>query len=133
MLFYVRCWVVTPFIMNCWGHTMSKCYQYVTNDTKSCVKVKICSKKPMGLVYKKVKRPFLIFFTFSYDFFNDFFFNLLLKIHVIFSIYHMFCVNHCWINMIFSKYVKFAKFCVSSLKITIPKYANYFRFLFLIS
>jgi hypothetical protein len=27
----------TPFLGTCWGHAMSKCSQYPTNDSKVCV------------------------------------------------------------------------------------------------
>jgi hypothetical protein len=50
------------------------------------------------------------------EFLNEICCNLLLKIHIISPINHMFCVNHCWINMIFSKYVNFTKFFISSWK-----------------
>jgi hypothetical protein len=57
-------------------------------------------------------------FVFSFfhlkDFLNEIFSNLLLKIHIIAPIDHMFFVNHCWIHMNFSKCVNFVKFCVSS-------------------
>jgi methylaspartate ammonia-lyase len=29
--------LTTPFVGACWGHTMSKCCQYATNDSKVCV------------------------------------------------------------------------------------------------
>ncbi len=37
------------------------------------------------------------------EFLNEIFCNLLLKIHIVSPIDHMICVNHCWINMNFSK------------------------------
>jgi hypothetical protein len=40
-------------------------------------------------------------------FLNEIFFNLLLKMHIVFPIDHMFCVNHFRINMDFSKCVDF--------------------------
>ncbi len=54
------------------------------------------------------KRLWIFFFNF---FIRIFFwmksFATLLKIHVFASIEHIFCVNHCWINMNFSKCVDF--------------------------
>jgi len=52
-------------------------------------------------------------------FLNEIFHNLLLKIHIVAPIYHMFCVNHYLINMIFSKCVNFVRFYVSSSKLII--------------
>jgi hypothetical protein len=48
------------------------------------------------------------------EFFNEIFCNLLLKIHIVAPIDHMFCVNHCWRNMNFSKCINFATFFISS-------------------
>jgi hypothetical protein len=65
----------------------------------------------------------LLFSFFSFflikDFLNEFFCNLLLKIHIVVPIYHMFCVNHCWININFFKCVNFIRFCVSFWKFII--------------
>ncbi len=46
------------------------------------------TKKPTRLLYKKIMNLF-------YSFFNEIFCNLLLKIHIVAPIDHMFCVNHC--------------------------------------
>jgi hypothetical protein len=43
------------------------------------------------------------------EFLNEIFCNLLLKIHIVTPIDHMFCVNHCWIDMNFSKFWKFCQ------------------------
>ncbi len=53
------------------------------------------------------------------EFLNEKFKNLLLKIHIVTPINHMFYVNHCWINYYFSKCVDFAKFFISSWKFII--------------
>jgi hypothetical protein len=45
------------------------------------------------------------FHFFMKEFLNEFFCNLLLIIHIIAPTYHIFCVNHHWINMNFSKCV----------------------------
>jgi hypothetical protein len=29
--------LLAPFVGSCWGHAMSKCCQYATNDSKICV------------------------------------------------------------------------------------------------
>jgi hypothetical protein len=52
------------------------------------------------------------FFSFFHmkEFLNEIFCDLLLKIHIVALIDHMFCVNHCWINVNFSKCVNFARF-----------------------
>jgi len=57
---------------------------------------------------------FFTFFPFFHmkEFLNEIFCNLLLKIHIVTPIDHMFCVNHCWINMNISKCVSFVKFFV---------------------
>ncbi len=80
----------------------------------------------------------LSFFSFFYkkELLNEIFCNLLLKIHIVAPIDHIFCVNHCWINIKISKCVNLANFLFSSWNLSfwiIPKYVNYFRFLFLIS
>ncbi len=61
------------------------------------------------------------FFSFFHmkEFFNEIFCNFLFKIHIVAPLNHMFCVNHCRINMFFSKCVNFAKFCTSSWKFII--------------
>jgi hypothetical protein len=41
---------------------------------------------------------------------NEIFCNLLLKIHIVVPIDHMFCVNHCWINIDFSTCVILLQF-----------------------
>jgi len=38
--YFVSCevlWLTTPFVGACWGHAMSKCCQYATDDYKICV------------------------------------------------------------------------------------------------
>ncbi len=50
------------------------------------------------------------------EFLNEIFCNLLLKIHIVFPIDNMFCVNHCWIKMNSSKCVNFARFCICHLE-----------------
>jgi len=87
-------------------------------QSKYCVqlvyKVWIHTKEPMGLLYKGPWVFFTFFPFFHMNFFlNEIFCNLLLKIHIVTPIDHMFCVNHCWINMKISKCVSFARFCVS--------------------
>jgi hypothetical protein len=67
---------------------------------------------------QKDYESFLIFFDMK-EFLNEVFCNLLLKIHINALIDHLFCVNHWWINMNFSKCVNFAKFYVSSWKFNI--------------
>jgi hypothetical protein len=37
--------LIKPFIENCWGHAMSKCCQYITNDTEAFVSLKSISIK----------------------------------------------------------------------------------------
>jgi hypothetical protein len=71
LTFVVLCKVLgcNTIIMNCWGHTMSKYYQYVTNDTKICVKVQICSNEPMGWLYNKTKSHFFFFSLFHMNLF----------------------------------------------------------------
>jgi hypothetical protein len=62
------------------------------------------------------------------EFLIEIFCNLLLKIHIVASIYH---INffHCWIKMKIWKCVNFAFFLEKLSKFQIiPKYANYFRF-----
>jgi hypothetical protein len=53
------------------------------------------------------------------QFLNEIFWNFLLEIHIVDPIDHMFCVNHCWINMNFSKCVNFARFFISFWKFII--------------
>jgi hypothetical protein len=53
------------------------------------------------------------------EFLNEIFCNLLLEIHIVSPIDHMFCVNHFWINMKFSMCVNFARFYISFWKIII--------------
>jgi len=48
-----------------------------------------------------------------------YFANLLLKIHIVAPIDHMFRVSHCWIHMKISKCVNFARLYVSSWKFII--------------
>jgi hypothetical protein len=67
------------------------------------MKVQISLKEPMRLFFKGATGLFLVLFIFSYEMFC----NLLLKIHIVTLIYHIFCIGHYWINMIFSKY----RFC----------------------
>ncbi len=68
----------------------------------------------------------LIFFHFFHmkEFLNEIFCNLLSNIHIVALIDHMFCVNHCWINMKISKCVNFAKFCISSWYHNFDSYQN---------
>jgi hypothetical protein len=56
------------------------------------------------ITLQKDCESFLIIFSLFHmkEFLNEIFCNLLLKIHVVVPIDHMFCVNHCWINMNFS-------------------------------
>ncbi len=93
-----------------------KKFFHVTNFFVPCVKwVQVHRKQPMGLLYKRIVNPFQFFFIFSYErFFNEIFCNFLFKIHIVAPLNHMFCGNHCRINMFFSKCVNFAKFCTSS-------------------
>jgi len=51
------------------------------------------------------------------EFLNEIFCNLLLKIHIVAPIDHMFCVNHCWIYISFSKCVIFFQILHFILKI----------------
>jgi hypothetical protein len=93
-------------------------------ESKYCVQlvymVRIHTKEPTWLLYKRTMGLFYSFYTFSYEFFlNEIFCNLLLKIHIVAPIDHMFCVNPYWINMKISKYVNFARFCVSFWKFII--------------
>ncbi len=57
------------------------------------------------------KGLWVLFNPFSFfhmkEFLDEIFCNLLLKIHIVAPIFHMFCVNHCWINMKISKRVIF--------------------------
>jgi hypothetical protein len=53
------------------------------------------------------------------EFLNEIFCNLLLKINIVAPIDHIFCVNHCWINIKISKCVDLAKFFFSSWKFII--------------
>jgi hypothetical protein len=46
-------------------------------------------------------------------FFNEIFCNLLLKMHIVAPINHIFCVKNHWINMKISKCVNFVRFHVS--------------------
>jgi hypothetical protein len=66
------------------------------------------------------------------EFLIEIFCNLLLKIHIVFSIYHIKCFD-CWIKMKNWKCTNFA-FCLEKLSESqiIPKYANYFRFHFFV-
>jgi hypothetical protein len=52
------------------------------------------------------------------EFLNKIFYNLFLKIYIIAPIYHMFYVNHRWINMNFLKCTYFTKLWVLFSKIT---------------
>jgi hypothetical protein len=70
-------------------------------------------KGAKGITIQKECESFFFHF-FIWNFLNKIFCNLLLKIQIVAPIYHMFWVNHCWININFSKCVNFAKFCVSS-------------------
>jgi len=42
---YVSLLSPQPYIVNCYGHAMSKCSQYVTNDLKMCGGIKEVSIK----------------------------------------------------------------------------------------
>jgi hypothetical protein len=37
--------LIKPFIWSCWGHTMSKCFQYATNNTKVFTSITLTSIK----------------------------------------------------------------------------------------
>jgi hypothetical protein len=48
LIFVVPCETLglqTPFVGSCWGHAMSKCVQYATNDTKVSTKLTFVSIK----------------------------------------------------------------------------------------
>jgi hypothetical protein len=51
------------------------------------------------------------------EFWNEIFCNLLLKTHIVASIDHVFCVNHCRLNMNFSNCVNFFQILCFILKI----------------
>jgi hypothetical protein len=51
------------------------------------------------------------------EFLNEIFCNLLLKMHIVASIDHMFCINHCYLNMNFFKVCKFFQILCFILKI----------------
>jgi hypothetical protein len=107
-------------IIHPWTH--GKILFYVTKYYVPCVKwVQVHRKEPTGLLYKRFLNPFLFFFSFFHmkEFFNEIFCNLLLNIHIVAAINNIFYVNHCWINMIFSKCVNFARFYISFWKFII--------------
>lgn len=59
--------LTTPFITNCWGHTIFKCCQYVIDDTIICV-VKLTSisiKKCQSILWKTIITTFLGLICFS--------------------------------------------------------------------
>jgi hypothetical protein len=59
--------LTTPFIRNCWGHTIFKCCQYVIDDTTICV-VKLTSisiKKCQSILQKIIITNFLGLIVFS--------------------------------------------------------------------
>ncbi len=56
--------------------------------------VQVCKQESTGLLYKRIVNLFQSFFTFYMkSFLNEIFCNLLLKIHIVAPIDHMFCVN----------------------------------------
>jgi len=73
------------------------------------------------ITLQKDRESFLVIFHFFIwkNFQIKYFANLLLKIHIVAPIDHMFRVSHCWINMKISKCVNFARLYVSSWKFII--------------
>ncbi len=66
--------------------------------------------------------PFVIIFTFSYKrLLDEIFCNMLFRIHIMFSIHHIFCINFSWINFFNFKVYKFYQILCFILK-------NYFKF-----
>jgi hypothetical protein len=55
--------LTTPFIGNCWGHTIFKCCQYVLDDTTICV-VKLTSIYFAKNYHQKLLGPNFFFFNF---------------------------------------------------------------------
>jgi hypothetical protein len=53
IVFYEVLKLVKPFIENCWGHAMSKCCQYITNDTKAFVSLMPISIKKCLIFCKR--------------------------------------------------------------------------------
>jgi hypothetical protein len=56
MILIVFCQILgmlTLFVGACWGHAMSKCCQYATNDTKVCASVILISIKLAQFVLQK--------------------------------------------------------------------------------
>jgi hypothetical protein len=45
--------MLTPFVGVCWGHAMSKCCQYATDDTKVCAGLILISIKLTQFVLQK--------------------------------------------------------------------------------
>jgi hypothetical protein len=45
IVYYEALGLQTPFVVSCWGHAMSKCTQYATNDAKVFTRVTFVSIK----------------------------------------------------------------------------------------
>ncbi len=99
------------------------CYQFVNSYnfiTKGC---KYVGKSQHDYFTKGLWICFNFFSLFHMSsFLNSYyeiFCNLLLKIHIFSAKDHIFCVNHCWININFSKCVNSTRFCISFWKFII--------------
>jgi hypothetical protein len=82
------------------------------------VRVQSQSNEPM---VTKDLRTIILFWSFSLyhnkDFLDEIFYNMLPKIHIIFSIHHIFCINFSWITKNFFKCTNFTKFFILFWKI----------------
>ncbi len=80
-----------------------------------------CDYNQMSQLWQRTQGLQSFFWSFSFshrkDFLDEIFYNMLLNIHIIFSIHHNFCINFLWITKNFQKVYKFYQILRSVSKI----------------